>query len=103
MRKILVLAIACISLFIFTACDGGIPDDVTRAVCSQGNTFEYVYKDDVVYEFYSDGVLQGEDMLDIVQTAVDEAGDTATYLQNTFLADACTYTYSSNINLDRSK
>jgi len=98
MKKLLIITLACISLFILNGCTTNIPDDATVAVCPQGNTFKYIYKDDVVYEFYSDGVLQNEDMLAIVQTAVDNAGDTSTFLEQTFQPDVCTFTTYSNID-----
>lgn len=100
MKKILVLTLAFFSLFILTACGSNqIPADATVAVCPQGDTFKYVFKDAVVYEFYSNDVLQSEDMLNIVQNAVDVAGDVQTYLDTTFQTGVCTLSsYSSNKN-----
>jgi hypothetical protein len=43
-----------------------------------------------VYEFYSDGVLQDDAMLDIVQNAADSYDDFEGYLDATFAADVCT-------------
>lgn len=67
-----------------------IPDDAKVAECNQGNVFEYIYKDATVYEFYSDGVLQDDAMLDIVQNAADCYDDFEGYLDATFAADVCT-------------
>jgi len=87
-------------LFLFTlflvSCGGSgdieIPDDAVQAVCPQGDTFKYIYKDDTVYEFYSNGILQDEAMLDIVQAAVDNAGTAREYLDATFADGVCTFT-----------
>ncbi len=97
MKKILIVALALFSLFALNACGSDeIPDDATIAVCPQGDTFKYVYKDDVVYEFYSNDVLQNEDMLNIVQNSVDTYGDARAYLDATFQEGVCTFTsYSS--------
>jgi hypothetical protein len=97
MKKILIIAVAFFSLFILTACGSDeIPDDATIAVCPQGDTFKYIFKDDVVYEFYSNDELQSKDMLAIVQSAVDTAGDAQTYLDSTFQEGVCTFSsYSS--------
>jgi len=86
------------SLFILTACGTDeIPSDATVAVCTQGDSFKYVYKDDVVYEFYSNDVLQSQDMLNIVQTAVDGAGDARAYLDATFEEGVCVFSgYTNN-------
>lgn len=92
MKKLFLLALLVTGMFVFVACDpAGIPDDATVATCTQGNEFMYVYKDDVVYEFYSDGTLQNDDMLNIVQNAVNSAGDVETYLSSTFASDVCTF------------
>lgn len=90
MKKLLFLII--LTLFL-TACDtNSIPDDAVVAICIQGDTFKYIYKDDVVYEFYSNEVLQDDDMLGIVQTAVDGAGTAREYLDATFSEGVCTFT-----------
>jgi hypothetical protein len=93
MRKILIIALAFIGLFMLTACDSGIPEDVTTAVCPQGDTFKYVFKDDVVYEFYTNDELQSSDMLKIVQDAVDGYDNVQAYLDATFQEGVCTYSY----------
>jgi hypothetical protein len=96
MKKILFLFILTILL---TSCGSPvavIPDDATVAVCPQGDTFKYIYKDDEVYEFYSNDILQDDSMLGIVQTAVDNAGTARAYLDATFVEGVCTFTdYSS--------
>jgi len=96
MKKIIVLALALFGVFALAACgdkeEEGIPDDAKVAVCIQGDEFEYVYKDDVVYEFYSNDVLQDDSMLGIVQDAVDSAGTARDYLDATFAAGVCTFT-----------
>lgn len=97
MKKILVVALALFCVFALDACGGDeIPDDATVAVCPQGETFKYVYKDDVVYEFYSNDTLQSEDMLNIVQTSVDAYGDARAYLDATFESGVCTFTSYTN-------
>lgn len=97
MKKLMLIAFLFVGMFVFVACDpAGIPADATVATCTQGNEFRYVYKDDVVYEFYSDGVLQNDDMLNIVQNAVDNAGDVQAYLDATFASDVCTYAVYDN-------
>ncbi len=93
MKKILIL-------FLFTlflaSCGGNgdieIPTDAEVAVCPQGDTFKYIYKDDTVYEFYSNDILQDEAMLDIVQSAVDNSGGAREYLDATFAEGVCTFT-----------
>ncbi len=68
-----------------TACETDeIPTDASVAVCPQGYTFKYVYKEDIVYEFYTSDVLQSKDMLNIVQSAVDAVGDLEAYLDSVF-------------------
>jgi len=90
MKKLLLLALAFVSFFILTACGTDeIPTDASVAVCPQGDTFKYVFKDDVVYEFYTNDVLQSKDMLNIVQNAVDTAGDVQAYLDATFQEGTC--------------
>lgn len=94
MKKLLILLALTLLL---TACSSTpeeieIPDDAVVAVCPQGDTFKYIYKDDVVYEFYSNGELQSDDMKNIVQTAVDSAGTARQYLDNTFQDGVCTFT-----------
>ncbi len=94
MKKLLIIFGLTLML---TACgntpeEEQIPDDATVAVCPQGDTFKYIYKDDEVYEFYSNDVLQSDDMLAIVQTAVDSAGTARDYLDGAFQAGVCTFT-----------
>ncbi|MGD9761373.1 MAG: hypothetical protein AB7U52_02920 [Candidatus Izemoplasmatales bacterium] len=75
-----------------TACGTDeIPTDASVAVCPQGDTFKYVYKEDIVYEFYTSDVLQSKDMLNIVQSAVDAAGDLEAYLDSVFQEDVRTF------------
>lgn len=99
MKKLLIIFALTLLL---TACSNTpeevkIPDDAIVAVCPQGDTFKYIYKDDKVYEFYSNDVLQSDDMLAIVQTAVDSAGTARDYLDATFQVDVCTFTdYEAN-------
>ncbi len=82
-------------MIFLTSCGGEpeieIPDDATVAVCPQGDTFKYIYNDDIVYEFYSNDVFQDDSMLDIVQTAVDDIGTVREYLDATFQAGVCTF------------
>lgn len=93
MKKLVVFTIALFGLFALTACGPtGIPDDADVAVCPQGDTFKYIYKDSTVYEFYSNDVLQDKSMLDIVQGAVDNIGTVREYLDATFLPDVCVFT-----------
>jgi len=93
MKKMLILVFALISIFVLNACDSNeIPEDAVVAVCPQGDTFKYIYKDDVVYEFYSNDVLQSKDMLDIVQNSVDGVGTVRDYLDATFQEGVCTFT-----------
>lgn len=94
MKKLLFLIVFTVLL---TSCgekdkEVEIPTDAVVAVCPQGDTFKYIYKDDVVYEFYSNDVLQDDSMLDIVQTAVDNTGTAREYLDATFQAGVCTFT-----------
>ncbi len=97
MKKFVVLAIALFSIFALTACGTrGIPDDAVVAACPQGDTFKYVYKDDVVYEFYVNDVLQDKSMLDIVQTSVDNAGTARDYIDATFQEGVCVFSNYSN-------
>ena len=56
---------------------------VTQQVFQQLNLY---------YEFYSDGQLQDESMLEIVQNAVDSAGTARAYLDATFAEGVCTFT-----------
>jgi uncharacterized lipoprotein YehR (DUF1307 family) len=87
MKKLLVLVLVFVSFFILTACGTDeIPSDASVAVC---DTFKYVFKGDVVYEFYSNDALQSKDMLNIVQNAVDTAGDVQAYLDSTFQEGIC--------------
>lgn len=97
MKKLIVLIFSVIALFILNACDSNeIPDDAVIAVCPQGDTFKYIYKDDIVYEFYSNDVLQDQSMLDIVQNSVDGVGTVRDYLDATFQEGVCTFsTYAS--------
>ena len=60
MKKLLILIMFCVFL---TACNGKddeivIPADAQVAVCPQGDTFKYIYKDNTVYEFYSNDILK---------------------------------------------
>jgi uncharacterized lipoprotein YehR (DUF1307 family) len=94
MRKITMLLLTLLAILL-TSCGNSeveIPDDATIATCPQGDTFVYIYKDDVVYEFYSNDELQDASMLKIVQDAVDNVGDARTYLDDTFTAGVCTFT-----------
>ena len=91
MKKLLFLLFITIVLTSCGSSDPSIPDDATVAVCPQGDTFKYIYKDDVVYEFYSNDVLQDDSMLDIVQDAVDTAGTAREYLDATFNDGVCTF------------
>ncbi len=92
MKKLFLLFV--LTLFL-TSCGNTetteIPDDATVAECSQGGSFKYIYKDDVVYEFYSEDVLQ-ENNLGVVQTAVDAVGTVREYLDAQFFAGSCTFT-----------
>jgi len=97
MKKIIVLALALFGVFTLAACNDKeeevtIPDDAVVAVCPQGDTFKYIYKDDVVYEFYSNDILQDDSMLGIVQDNVDSVGTVREYLDATFQAGVCTFT-----------
>lgn len=96
MKKVFIAVLMLFSLFLLTACDGGIPDDASVATCTQGDTFKYVFKDDKVYEFYSNDVLQSDDMLKIVQNAADNYDDFQGYLDATFVTDACSITSYTN-------
>lgn len=92
MKKLFILFMFVIFL---TACGSTkteIPDGSTVAVCPQGDTFKYIYKDSTVYEFYSNNVLQDSSMLEIVQDAVDATGTVREYLDATFQAGVCTFT-----------
>ncbi|MCK4551845.1 MAG: hypothetical protein KAU02_02930 [Tenericutes bacterium] len=91
MKKLLILFLFALLLMSCGPEVIEIPDDAVVAVCPQGNTFKYIYKDDVVYEFYSDGVLQDDSMLDIVQNSVDSAGTARAYLDATFQEGVCTF------------
>lgn len=93
MKKLLLFTF----ILLLTACGTGedeivIPDGANVAVCPQGDTFKYIYKDNTVYEFYSNDVLQSNDMKAIVQTAADSAGSVNAYLTATFVEGVCTYT-----------
>lgn len=92
MRKLLFLLLLTIFLTSCGTSEPSIPDGATVAECPQGDTFKYIYKDDVVYEFYSNNALQDEGMLGIVQTAVDGAGTARAYLDATFADGVCTFT-----------
>jgi len=56
---------------------------VTQQVFQQLNLY---------YEFYSDGQLQDESMLEIVKNAVDSAATIRAYLDVTFAEGVCTLT-----------
>lgn len=93
MKKIFILFTVAFTLFL-ASCDkevDTIPDDAIVAICIQGNTFQYIYKEDVLYEFYSDGVLQSDDMKNIVQNSVDSIGTVRGYIDTTFQPDVCTF------------
>ena len=97
MKKIVVLAIALFGLFALTACaPRGIPDDAVVATCSAGDTYKYIYKDDIVYEFYFNDVLQDKSMLDIVQASVENAGTGQAFLDESFQSGACVLSSYSN-------
>jgi hypothetical protein len=96
MKKILLAIFIMVGFFVFTACNSGIPDDATIAVCPQGQTFKYVYKEDKIYEFYTDDVLQNSDMLKIAQNAADNYDNVKAYLDATFLDGVCTFTSYTN-------
>ena len=91
------LFIVILLTFLLTACGNSeevieIPDDAVVAVCPQGDTFKYIYKDAVVYEFYSNDVLQDDAMLGIVQASVDEAGTARAFIDDRFVEGVCTFT-----------
>ena len=93
MKKLLLLTF----ILLLAACGSGedeveIPIGANVAVCPQGDTFKYIYKDGIVYEFYSNDVLQSDDMKAIVQTAADTAGSVNDYLFITFAEGVCTFT-----------
>ncbi|MBU1145797.1 MAG: hypothetical protein KJ971_08120 [Firmicutes bacterium] len=94
MKKLFVLCMVIMTSLLLVGCNNeeGIPDGAVVAVCVQGNTFQYIYKDDVVYEFYSDSVLQNDDMLAVVQSSVDAIGTVREYIDTTFQPDVCTFT-----------
>ncbi|MCK5732513.1 MAG: hypothetical protein KAH13_05815 [Tenericutes bacterium] len=99
MKKLMIIGLTLFTMFALNACDsGGLPNEVDAAVCTAGNIFRYVYKDDVVYEFYLDGVLQDESMKDIVQSSVDDVGTVREYLDETFEEEgACSFSsYMTN-------
>lgn len=96
MKKIFLVFFALLSFFVLSACNTGIPDDATVAVCPQGDTFKYIYKDDKVYEFYSNDELQSDAMLKIVQDASNNYDDFRAYLDATFMTDVCTFTTYTN-------
>lgn len=82
---------------LLTACNTSanekeIPDGAITAECIQGETFDYVYKNSTLYIFYSNGELQDDDMLDIVQNAIDSTGTVRAYLDTTFQEGACNFT-----------
>lgn len=91
MKKLLVLFLFSIFL---TSCGvvEEIPDDAVVGECSVGDTYKYIYKDALVYEFYFNDVLQDEGMLSVVQTAVDNLGTAREYLDTTFGEGVCTFT-----------
>ena len=94
MRKLLLVMLF---MLLLTGCnsdsdDVETPDGADIATCAAGQVFKYIYQDDIVYEFYTDDVLQNDDMLDIVQNNVDSAGSMAAFLTTTFGNDTCVYT-----------
>lgn len=58
MKRLLVLFLFTLILMSCGPAVIEIPDNAVVAVCPQVNTFKYIYKDDVVYEFYSDATFQ---------------------------------------------
>ncbi|XMB72052.1 hypothetical protein RJI07_08080 [Mycoplasmatota bacterium WC30] len=95
MKKILVLGMVLFAMFALNACGPGevvIPDDAVVAECPAGNIYKYIYKDDLVYEFYFDGELQDESMLGVVQGNVDTAGTARAFLDETFGEGVCAFT-----------
>lgn len=98
MKKLMVIFLALFSFFVLNACGSNqIPDDATVAVCTQGDTFKYIYKDDKIYEFYSNDELQSDDILDIVKTAAGSFDNFRAYLDSTFIENSCVFTtYNSS-------
>lgn len=93
----MIVTLAFFSFFVLNACGSDeIPEDATVAVCPQGDTFKYVFKDDIVYEFYSNDVLQSEDMLNIVKDSASAYEDFQAYLDATFQEGVCTLSSFSN-------
>ena len=68
------------------------PVDMKKAVCVAGDTFEYHYSGDKVYEFYVNGEEQDGSMVDIVQDAVNDYESAEDYFDFAFQHGVCTYT-----------
>lgn len=91
MKKILLLLVLISSFLVGCTVTTTIPADATVAICVQTDTFKYVYKDSTVYEFYSNDVLQDDDMKSVVQTQVDAVGTVQEYIDQTFFTGSCTF------------
>ncbi len=98
MKKILLVILFIVLL---TGCNSDpkvieTPNGADIATCTAGQVFKYIYEDDTVYEFYTDDILQNNDMLSITQDSVDSAGSMTAFLETTFGNDTCVFsTYSS--------
>lgn len=66
-----------------------ITEEANITTCTEGQVFKYIYHNDIVYEFYTDSVLQSIEMLVLVQESVDSAGSMTAYIEITFRNDTC--------------
>jgi len=69
-----------------------IPDDALVATCVEGDEYTFIYKGDVIYQYFINDVLQSEEILSTVQDPSAILESVELYLNETFLVDSCTYT-----------
>ena len=68
-----------------------IPEDALTAICVKDDvTYKHIYKDDGIYQYYIDDVLQNEDVLDAIQEQAYLHGESmANYLTDEYGVDGC--------------
>lgn len=85
MKRILLLII------LLSACSSE-PIDMKKATCVAGDTFEYHYSENKVYNFFVNGIEQDDGMVSIVQGSVDDFDLAVDYFESAFQHGTCVFT-----------
>jgi len=67
-----------------------VPDDALVATCIEGDTYVFIYKNDVIYQYFINDIMQSEEILHTVQDPSAILESVELYLAETFLTESCT-------------